>query len=219
MKTRNNIISFWVLCVCMLTACSLPNKDYTKIEEKETKDEESTVDLIQEKYSYEDILSGKISFETASGMMNIDDIEFMSDILYKYMDLDSDGEDELCIKGRTDLYVIKEYDGIFKEIYIGCGYENPVSTSEYQGIFYYRSGGAPDNQVYMFTEISSLGKAEETVYAAWYDINENGNMDDDDWYFLNENEEETVSKEEWLNVTDDYIDMKDMEIEWDVFKR
>ena len=208
------MISFLLLCLYMLTACSSKSEVATQAEKKEIKNEVSQIVSSEEDYSYEDILSGKIGFETESGVVNIDDIDFMSDKLYKYIDVDSDGEDELCIKGRIDLYVIKECDGVFKEIYRGCGYDNPINTSDYQGIFYYRPGGAPDNQVYMFTEISS-GEVKEKVYAAWYDTNENGDMDGDDWYFLDEEEEKSVSKEEWLNIADDFIKMKDMEIEWD----
>ena len=137
------------------------------------------------------------------------------DTLFCYVDVDNDGEDELCVKGRTDFFVYEKDGDTYKEVYEGRSYDLPIATEDFHGIFYYLHGGAPDNERYIITEISPDGVAEEVLYASWYDVDENGSMDETDGFFLDDMQEVNVSKDEWLKAVEKYEALKDVSVDWE----
>ena len=98
-----------------------------------------------------------------------------------------------------------------------CSYDRPIDRADCYGIFYYKLGAAPFHEMYKFHTISSDIAGTEVIYASWYDEDEDGEMEDTDWFFLDSYEENKVSKDEWLKAIQDYFPLKDVEIEWKKF--
>ncbi len=140
--------------------------------------------------------------------VNADNEEyFVTDLLenaegkYLYCDIDGDGFDELHLRSDKNYYIINDKEGILHVIYEGTAYEYPVYQDELQGILYFRQGGAPGHESYQFYRFDSQGQVQALLEFEWYDLNENGTMDTEDVYLLNQEE---IKEEEWKEETQVY---------------
>ncbi len=228
MLNRNRlIIASLVLSTC-ISGCSQSesnnNKDEIKTENTSNSDDKNNIeDKGTEPESSENdfkaILSGEKSFNTDDGEKKIEDIEFNDGVLYCFVDVDNDSKDELCLKGRTETFVIdKTEDGEFNELYVGRDYDVPLNDGRHVGIYYYKMGAAPYSESYIFTTITPSGDISEVINASWYDGNENGEMDDADLFYLDADMEKEVSKKEWLDKAEEYVLLKETEVDWQDFK-
>ena len=143
------------------------------------------------------------------------EIPWDEDALFCYVDVDNDGEEELCVKGRTDFFVYEKDGDTYKAVYEGRNYDVPIATEDFHGIFYYKQGAAPYNETYIVTEMSASGEASEVLYASWYDADENDSMDETDDFFLDDMNEVNVSKDEWLKAVEKYEALKEVNVEWE----
>ncbi len=230
MINRNRlIIAALVLSTC-ISGCSQSesnnNKDeikteYTTSREGKNNSVNQDKDIAPEssKNDFEAILSGEKSFNTDDGAKKIEDIEFNDGVLYCFVDVDNDSKDELCLKGRTETFVIdKTEDGEFNEVYVGRDYDVPLNDGKHVGIYYYKMGAAPYGESYIFTTITPSGDISEVLNASWHDGNENGEMDDADLFYLDEDEEKEVRKKEWLDKAEEYVLLKETEVDWQEVK-
>ena len=163
---------------------------------------------------FDAFLKGETYVDTLDGTsVALSELSYGYDVNYTFADIDKDGEDELFILAGPEAYVIEKVGGDLELIYDGCGYERPIVSEELTGVLYYRPGQAPLNEIYMFTEFSSDEKSEK-FYASWYDDNANEQMDEDDIFFLDDEDEVGVSMEEWLAATQKYMDHKNDIVDW-----
>ena len=182
-----------------------------KAEDGDSKESEDDAEKL-----YEEVLSGdrKILFSDGEEAA-IKDFWEWETLRYIYADVDGDGEDELCLKDRAALYVLEASDGTVYTSFEGCTYDMPMDDGDLHGIYYYRPGGAPLNEIFKFAEFDEDGVYAKTTYASWYDANENGEMDENDWFFLDSKEEEEVDMDAWLEVGQQLMDMKDADVDWE----
>ena len=223
-RSKFIVISFFL--ITCITGCSQSeskvNKEEIKTENISNSDDKNNsvnqdkdTELKSSENDFEMILSGEESFDTDEGEKKIENIEFNDGVLYCFVDVDNDSKDELCLKGRTETFVIdKTEDGKFNETYVGRDYDVPLNDGEHVGIYYYKMGEAPYSESYIFTTITPSGDISEVLNASWYDGNENGEMDDTDLFYLDEEMEKEVSKKEWLDKAEEYILLKETEANW-----
>ena len=205
---KNKLFILFLGCMLIISGCgnnSVVEESalMSSVEEKESTVEESENDVAEKE-------STVISNSPLPSEIPQDE-----DTLYCYADVDNDGADELCVKGRTDFFVYEKDGDTYKEIYEGTNYDVPIATEDFHGIFYYRRDGAPEYERYIITEISPDGVAEEVLYASWYDADENDSMDETDDFFLDDMNEVNVSKDEWLKAVEKYEALKDVNVEWE----
>ena len=205
MRNRKVLFLLGVCLVCTLTACGSKKEDESvKAVNFEAMDSEKD----------EDVLEGVKSFQTPYGIKNISDIDSIENIQYCYADIDGDGEKELCLKGTTKFSVIKECDGLYKEIYYGDSNVKPIDKGNQHGIYVYQKEKSPAGETIKFDAVSVKAETSELIFASWHDEDGNGTMDETDKYFLDRREEEAVTKEEWVTATKDYVSLKEANIEW-----
>ena len=207
MRINKAVFLLGVSVISALSACS-PMSD-------EQVSKNGADDIVPKEY--EDALIGKKVIQTPDGAMSINEFEDSEDNLYCFSDVDGDDCEELIIHGRLYFYVIKRFDDDYRVIYDGRNYDRPIDMNECHGIFYYKLGAAPYHETYMFYTMSSDIEGTEVIYASWYDEDEDGEMEDTDWFFLDSYEENKVSKDEWLKAIQDYFPLKEVEIEWKKF--
>lgn len=191
--------------MCALTACGSKKEDTSA--EAVTFEEVTTEEA-------DDVLEGVKSFQTANGIKNISDIGSAENIEYCYADVDGDGEKELCLKGETKFSVIKQVDGLYKEIYFGDSIDKPIDKDSWHGIYVYKKGSSPVSETYKFDAVSDKAETSELIFASWYDEDGNGSMDETDRYYLDSREKEPVTKEEWMTAAKDYFDLKDVKVQY-----
>ena len=198
-------------------------EDSEKEDDKDSEDEESEDEEPEEEESednaeqlYEEVLSGdrEILFSDG-GEAVIGNFWEWDTIRYVYADVDGDGEDELCLKDRAALYVLEVSDDTVYTSFEGCTYHMPIDDGDLHGIYYYRPGAAPFHENFQFTEFDADGVLDKTTCASWYDANENGEMDEDDWFFLDGEEEEEVDMDDWLEVGQQFLDLKDTDVDYE----
>ena len=166
---------------------------------------------------YADALKGEKEIQTPNGTMRINDLDDAEKILYCFSDVNGDGSDELIIRGRMYFYVVKSFGDEYKVIYTGNSYDKPIDLEKCHGIMYYRNEGAPFHEMYKFRLISSNIEGTEIINASWYDVDEDGVMDNTDYFFLDGYEEIKVTKDKWLSALRDYLPLKDIEVEWEKY--
>lgn len=142
---------------------------------------------------YELFLNGELMVVQEKESVYISDLFWDNDIEYCFGDIDGDGNEELHIRDNNLYYTIKAEDETPRIFFEGWrGYE-PVVTDELCGILYY-------SKRYGFEEIDFIimdadGSKVSREYFYWYDENENGSMDENDYFnaknFGDYNSEET----------------------------
>lgn len=106
-----------------------------------------------------------------------------------YYDVNEDGNDELIIKTDRELYVF-----LCKENDLEIVYSGTYSVLMENGMIkYYRPGGAPKHDNYIFYEFEQ-NEYKEKVSLSRYDWDENGIYEEQDKYYLNDSQ---VTMEEW----------------------
>ena len=139
----------------------------------------------------------------------IDEIGNSDSSYYAFADVDSDGVEEICVKRYSEMYIIDSFDNVYKIVYDGATYDMPIDEDGLTGIFYSRPSAAPTSDTYIFRTISSEGEIISEDFASWYDANENGQMDEEDCFFLDSKEEKEVTMSEWLDKAEKYQKYRD----------
>jgi hypothetical protein len=169
--------------------------------------------------NFEEYLEGTITAESFDGeKVAISDLLKNDSCFYIYEDVDGDGTDELCLKANSDTYLVKDFGSNLKVIYEGADYDMPVNTEKYTGMYYCYLGQAPLNERYKFTKFDKNGNVTSSEYASWYDANENNTMDEDDWFFLDPEEDNEVDMNKWLESAEGYLEMKNTRVDWQEMK-
>lgn len=124
--------------------------------------------------------------------------------IYLYCDMNHDTVEELHVKSDHCYYVLQAEGSKLEILYSGGAYEYPVTEEDVVGVLYHRPGGAPKHDSYEFHSFGLLGETGRSVSFAWYDDNENGDMDKGDLYLYDGSE---TAMEEWLELTRVYRDL------------
>lgn len=181
------------------------DQDANSIEESET-DDNSGDDLYESYLENEEVV-----------MLDGEEIGIYSygdDVQYVMMDVDSDGQEELCVRAHPSFYILKAIEGSLSVIYSGATNDEPINNDDLVGVYWYRAGAAPTHDDYKFVSFNN-GSVDNIEYYSWYDENGNDEMDEADNYSEHYyDKKETMSMEEWLEVTQKYIDYRDYHADW-----
>ncbi|MDE6750308.1 MAG: hypothetical protein K2K21_14785 [Lachnospiraceae bacterium] len=152
---------------------------------------------------YERFLNGRLSIELEEKQVTISNLFWDNDIKYCFLDIDSDGIDELHIKDNVIYYAIKAVDGAPKILFEGRWCYEPVATDELCGILYDANWGYGYEHI-EFIQISPDGSTEIDGEFGWSDENENGIMDAEDSFRIDIGYDASLEK----YIGYEYIDME-----------
>lgn len=169
-----------------------------KEEVKEKEEPEKVVEEAPKVADWDAVLDGTQTFAVSDEeSLDINSLPDAEKYYFAFADVDGDDELELCVRTRTELYVINYKDEDYKVIYKGSIYEEPVDSDEKHGIYYYYNGAAPDHEYFKFIEIDDEGTVLSESFASRYDTNENNIYDEEDTYFLDEEQSSEVNEATW----------------------
>ena len=134
---------------------------------------------------------------------------------YVFMDVNGDEVDELILKYLGKMLIVTDNKGTANEVYIGCTYDMPISKGNVHGVFYCRPGGAPTHYNYVLSLMDKDFNVKSPQYGSWYDGNENGEMDDEDMFFIDQEEKE-VSKQDFVDKSKNLLDLQNYSPEWKI---
>lgn len=221
MKNRiwNSRLWAGVMAVCMiLTGCRSETSEYIATEQNLEYDSEGETETqLQElaeamesglteedKESYEAFLRGEAAALYGDIDKKIWQLIQRYTVYYSYCDVDGDDREELCIGTSKFFYVIKNKDAGLAVLFEGPSCHYPIHADGFSGIIYWEMedyGDAPKKEIYHLSTLNENGETEEILNFAWNDKNEDGDQNEGDQYLY---EQEELSMQEWLDVTEQY---------------
>lgn len=128
---------------------------------------------------------------------------------YAFFDMNDDGIPECHVKSSRYYNIFTIYEG---EIYRWRSEYPQTDLLNNGDLLYKHVGGANYHEEYNYMVVDKDGETELEVFFGWGDNNNNTIIDVEDYfYFLNENE---ISMEEWMNLTEKYMTVGMDDIQW-----
>lgn len=203
MRFKRNLTRLLAVASTLVLACNIISGcSYNS----DSNDSESKLfqDFIDNKATIRDSITGKN--ETMAEMLETDSG------WYYFCDINGDGDDELCIKSLSVLYIIDDASDKLAVIYTGDVSQYPVGGSQYHGVMEISiSGGLYTSQFYSFISIDTKGKTDTTITYSWIDTNGNGYIDEPDNFVVGS---VGYSMEEWQEITKPYTDLDVTSTQW-----
>ncbi|WP_028234242.1 hypothetical protein [Pseudobutyrivibrio sp. MD2005] len=216
-----------ISCCILLLGCGrtpeLVKEEPVQVEKSERVDEckpgreiekleNSTESYTPRQELYDSYLKGELTVEL--GGESIDINAKGNEVEYIEMDIDGDGEEELCVRAFPSFYILKAQAGELTVIYSGATYDEPINNEDMVGVYWYRPGAAPTHDDYKFVSFKN-GSVDKENYYSWYDENDNMKMDKTDKYIVIRNDERSeMDMKKWLNMAQIYVDNQDYHADW-----
>lgn len=162
-----------------------PEADMTSSQESEVLNDSERPDIgnntdLSSAEIYELFLNGELTVEHKKERVYISELFWDNDIEYCFGDVDRDGDEELHIRDNSLYYMIKATDGAPWIIFEGRWAYEPIVMDELCGILYYCKGYSREEIEFMTIDADGSEKSKEEFY--WSDENENGYMDEEDYF-------------------------------------
>lgn len=166
------LVATVLVCSLMLTACG--SKENTKSSSQNT--------LIDK------FVAGTVSVD------GVGDIN--SAVYWEKCDIDNDSVEELYLRTEQSSFILNENNNALDVIFEGKSSDFPVCNKDQNivGCMSIEKESAPEHVMYSLLTFHEDGTKASTLSLVWYDMNENNEADEEDYYTINEKE---TSKEEF----------------------